>query len=275
MVKTCSKCKEEKSYAEFHKNKSSKDGYEFRCKSCRKEQGKKYYEAYKEKIKAYREANKEKIKAIKKAYYEANKDKKKAQVKAYREANKEKIKAKDKAYYEANKEKRKAYNKSYYEANKDKIITQAKAYREANKEKRKAYNKSYIKANKDKINAYKNAYQKQRKKTNSLYKLKANLRCRTYQAFKNKGYSKNTKTQEMLGVDWEVAKKHIERQFKKGMNWDNYGEWHIDHIIPLASAKTEERLKRLCHYSNLQPLWAENNISKSDRIINQQTLLRI
>lgn len=309
MVKTCSKCKEEKPYSEFYKDKTRKDGLEYKCNSCQKSYNKDYYEANKEKCnaqsKAWREANKEKLKAYRKAYYEANKDRINTQTKAYRKANKEKIKAKKKAYQEANKDKLKTYNKAwrevnkdiikakskawreankekkkaldkaYYEANKDKIITQAKAYGEANKEKRKAYNNSYRKANKDKINAYKNAYQKQRRKTNPLFRLKDNLRSRTWNAFKNKGYRKNTKTQEMLGVDWEVAKKHIERQFKKGMNWDNYGEWHIDHIIPLASANTEERLKELCHYSNLQPLWAENNISKSDRIINQQTLLRI
>ena len=105
--------------------------------------------------------------------------------------------------------------------------------------------------------------------------MKCNLRRRTHHAFKNKGYSKNTKTQKMLGIDWEVAKQHIERQFTKGMNWNNQGEWHIDHIMPLASASTPERLKELCHYTNLQPLWAEDNLNKSDKIIEQQTLLRI
>jgi hypothetical protein len=79
----------------------------------------------------------------------------------------------------------------------------------------------------------------------------------------------------MLGVDWEVAKVHIERQFTKGMNWDNQGEWHIDHIIPLASANNKEELIKLCHYTNLQPLWAEDNLSKSDKIIEQQIKFRI
>ena len=116
---------------------------------------------------------------------------------------------------------------------------------------------------------------RKRRKIDHLYKLKENLRGRTYKAFKKKGYSKNTKTQDMLGVDWEVAKQYIERQFKKGMNWENQGEWHIDHIIPLASAKTPERLKKLCHYTNLQPMWAVDNLSKSDSINGQQTLLRI
>tara|TARA_R110000764_G_scaffold19848_1_gene51652 strand:+ start:26 stop:352 length:327 start_codon:yes stop_codon:yes gene_type:complete len=107
-----------------------------------------------------------------------------------------------------------------------------------------------------------------------MFKLKCNLRQRAYSAFKNKGYSKDSKTQEMLGVDWEVCKAHIERQFTKGMNWANYSKWHVDHIIPLASAKTPERLKQLCHYSNLQPMWAEDNIMKSDKINGQQNKFR-
>jgi hypothetical protein len=86
-------------------------------------------------------------------------------------------------------------------------------------------------------------------------------------AFKNKRWNKNTKTQEMLGCDYQTAFKHIESRFKKGMSWDNFGDWHIDHIIPLASAKTEEELIELCHYTNLQPLWAEENLIKGDKII--------
>ena len=199
-----------------------------------------------------------------------------------------------KKYREANKEYYNEYSKEYYKANKDKLLEQQKKYREANKEHRKEYNKrwreankehykkykkkylkEYYKANKEYYNEYKKEYQKKRKQTDPLYKLKHNLRSRTSMAFKNKGYSKNTKTQDMLGVDWEVAKKHIERQFKKGMSWDNYGDWHIDHIIPLASANTEKRLKELCHYTNLQPLWAEENLSKNASINNQQTRMRI
>jgi hypothetical protein len=157
-----------------------------------------------------------------------------------------------KEYRQANKEKRKEYDKEYYQANKKRL----------NKR-----NKEYNKANKEKINQYKKEYKKNRIKTDPLFKMICNLRGRTWEAFKRKGYSKNTKTQEMLGVDWEVAKQHIERQFTKGMNWDNYGEWHIDHIIPLASAKNEQEICNLCHYTNLQPLWAEDNLRKSDKII--------
>ena len=174
----------------------------------------------------------------------------------YRKANKDKIKSYAKAYRESNKDKIKDSRKAYYESNKNKVKAHTKAWREANKDKR-------------------NAYEIQRRKTDPLYKIKGNLRTRTHDAFRRNGYSKNTKTQEMLGVDWEIAKTHIERQFKKGMSWNNYGEWHIDHIIPLASATTEEKLKKLCHYTNLQPLWAEENLSKKDSVEGQQTMLRI
>ena len=133
------------------------------------------------------------------------------------------------------------------------------------------YRKEWRKYNKTK----RNEQIRERRKKDYLFKLKDNLRGRTYKAFKYKGFSKTSKTKEMLGAEWDLIKLHIERQFTKGMNWDNYGEWHIDHIIPLASAKTPERLKQLCHYTNLQPMWAEENLSKNAKIIGQQTLLRI
>ena len=63
----------------------------------------------------------------------------------------------------------------------------------------------------------------------------------------------------------EFLKEHLESQFIDGMGWDNRVEWHIDHIIPLSSAKTEDELYRLCHYTNLQPLWAEDNLKKGNK----------
>ena len=194
------------------------------------------------------------------------------QVKEYRQANKEKIKEYKQEYRLGNKEKIKEYQKEYHKefgkeyrlANKEKI----KKYRQDNKEKIKQYNKEYQKK-------YQKEYQKEKRKTDPLFKMCGNLRNRTSQAFKNKGYSKATKTQEMLGIEWEVAKQHIKKQFTKGMNWNNYGEWHIDHIIPLSSANKEDELIKLCHYTNLQPLWAEDNLSKNNTIIETQMHLTL
>jgi len=72
----------------------------------------------------------------------------------------------------------------------------------------------------------------------------------------------------MLGCSIDFLKQYISNKFDKNMSWDNYGlyGWHIDHIIPLSSAKNKEELEKLCHYSNLQPLWAKDNLQKSNKI---------
>ena len=126
---------------------------------------------------------------------------------------------------------------------------------------------SYRKTNKDKINEYRRSYSKNRRKNDPLYRLKKNLSTRTSLAFTTKYWTKNSGNIEMLGTDYETAFKHIESQFKEGMTWDNRGEWHIDHIIPLSSAKTKEEMEKLCHYTNIQPLWKKENILKGNKIL--------
>ena len=239
-MKKCTKCKIERELIEFSIDRLKKDGLRSECKSCSKEYSKEYYQANKEHRKEYRKeyrkSNKEKIKERKKEYYEANKEK----IKEYYEANKEKIKEHKKEYYKSNKE----HKKEYYKSNKEKI-------------------KEYSKVNKEKINKQTLEYSNKRRKIDPLFKMTVNLRSRTYSAFKNKGYKKSSKTQEMLGASWEACKAHIEKQFTKDMTLDNQGKWHIDHIVPLASANTEEELITLCNYLNLQPLWAKDNLEKS------------
>tara|TARA_A200000159_G_C7302969_1_gene331015 strand:+ start:573 stop:1199 length:627 start_codon:yes stop_codon:yes gene_type:complete len=204
--------------------------------------------------------NKEKQKAYKKAYQEANKEKITDYAKAYYEANKEKIKA----YREANKQKIADYQKARYEANKDKIAEQHKVYR---------------KANKQKIADYQKAYEKQRKKRDPIFRLKLNYRRSCHTAFESIGQKKNNSSLKLLGLKtWQELAEHLEPQFydrpKTGekMTFDNHGfhGWHIDHIIPLSTAKTEEDIIKLCHYTNLQPLWAEENLAKSDTILDTQ-----
>ena len=95
------------------------------------------------------------------------------------------------------------------------------------------------------------------------------LRSRTKLAFKRKGWKKDSSTQEMLGCDWETLKIHMESKLKDGMLWDNMGEWEIDHIIPLSTAQTEDELKKLSHYTNLQPLWAGPNRTKSNKVLKE------
>lgn len=260
MIKICTKCKIEKPFDEFGKDKKAKDGLKYQCKSCEREYRKQHYQANK---KYYKESNKK--------YYQTNKEIIKESYKEYRQDNKERIKKYCKEYYQVNKEKIKERTKEYRQANKEYCKEYIKEWYQVNKERVKEYNKD----NKERKKEYTKEWYRERRKTDPLFKMNRNLRKRTWEAFKNKGYKKTSKTQEMLGVDWEIAKQHIERQFTKGMNWDNQGEWHIDHIIPLASANNKEELMKLCHYTNLQPLWAKDNLSKSDKIIEQQIKFRI
>ena len=204
-----------------------------------------------------------KAKQNKDGYRGSCKDCVKEYKKEYRKNNKEYNKEYCKEYYENNKEKRKEYYKEWFKNNKE----YRKEYYKNNKEKVKEYKSK----NKEKINKR----IRERKQSEPLFKMKSNLRARTSRAFKVKSCKKNTSTEKMLGCNFETAHKHIERQFTKGMNWNNQGEWHIDHIIPLASAKTEEELIKLCHYTNLQPLWAKDNRSKGSKMPNTQTKLRI
>lgn len=104
-------------------------------------------------------------------------------------------------------------------------------------------------------------------KTDPIYKLRHLLRTRTLKAFKSISANKPDKTHILLGSNYLTIKEHIEKQFKDGMTWENHGKWHIDHIIPLGSTKDPEKLKSLCHYTNLQPLWAKDNLAKRN-IIN-------
>jgi len=87
-------------------------------------------------------------------------------------------------------------------------------------------------------------------------------------SIRNKGYTKKSKTYEILGCTFEEFKLHIESQFTNKMSWDNRSEWHLDHIIPISSAKTEEEVIKLNHYTNFQPLWAIDNLRKGNKINN-------
>lgn len=130
-----------------------------------------------------------------------------------------------------------------------------------------SFQSDYRKKNKDKTNKYQRNYYKDKKSSDSLWIFKRNLRTRTCIAFTTRYWTKSSGNIDMLGTDYETAFKHIESQFTEGMTWENHGEWHIDHIIPLSSAKTKEEMEKLCHYTNLQPLWKEENLSKGNKIL--------
>ena len=102
-------------------------------------------------------------------------------------------------------------------------------------------------------------------RSNYLYRVIHNLRIRTKEYLKQ--HHSNGKFSKTIGCEPNFLREHLEKQFKDGMSWENYGSWHIDHIIPLSSAKNIEEINKLCHYTNLQPLWASENLSKGSKII--------
>lgn len=199
-MKVCTRCKIEKEYTSFTKNKAIKDGYSIYCKPCKSSIKKQSYGKHKKSIlvknKKWAKNNPEKSKQIKSRWLENNVEKRKEILKKYKKSDK-----------------------------------------------------------------YKNwvSY-------NLNYKISARLRSRISIAIKNNWKTGSAVTD--LGCSIEELKIHLESKFQSGMTWENYGRWHIDHIKPLSSfdlTKREEFLEA-CNYNNLQPLWAEDNLKKGNKI---------
>ena len=212
------------------------------------------------------EEKKAKRAAYQKEYREKNRVKIAKQRKNHYEENKAKILQEKKEYYKKNKDRIKVTQKEYRDSTREKIAEKNRIYREANKENLKAYYKEYGQKNKEVLREKARIRKKKRRKSDSLYRMSCELRSRVRKSFKMKGWKKGSATEQLLGTDWRTAFEHIENLFTEGMSWDNHGDWHIDHIKPIASAKTEEELKLLCHYTNLQPLWAEDNLKKGAKM---------
>jgi hypothetical protein len=258
-MKICYKCGEERNESEFHKDKKFKDGLSRRCKLC---------------VKQYQNENRDHILKKQREYNSLPIRKEK------RIRDKEKIRIRAKAYYEKNRGKVIEYSKNYHAKNIDKRrayysnnSNKISEYRKKNSKKRADQCKEYRKRNPNRVIEYEKMYSVKRKstmkirrKTDLLFRLKENLRSRIYKAIKSRGYIKNGNTHKMLGESCEFIRDRLESMFSEGMDWGNYGDWHIDHIIPLASAKNEEDMIRLCHYSNLQPLWKLENLIKSKKV---------
>lgn len=187
--------------------------------------------------------------------------KEKAYQTAYRKANKEKIELKRKEYQQVNKDKIKLQQKLKYTKHKKKILKKCKVYREFNKNKIKEYQHNY--------RPRANARLKERLKSDIHLRLKVRLRKRLRQALHH-NYKSGSAVAD-LGCDIEELKTYLESKFQPDMSWNNYGlyGWHIDHIKPLSSFDLTNREQWLeaCNYTNLQPLWAHDNLSKSDKVL--------
>ena len=229
-MKKCNICKFEKEKSLFKKDNRRPDGYGSYCKECLRIKGLEYYQMTKVE-------RKETINENRRRCHEINKNIENEKSRQYKIKNSENIKK---------------YNKEYRENNKDKVKLLSKEYRENNKDKVKEYQKLYI---------------NNRLENDPLFKIKHYLRCMIRKHFNRGGYSKISKTQEIIGCSFEEFKLYIESKFEDWMTWENRGlyngdlnyGWDIDHIIPVSSGKTQEDIIRLNYYTNLQPLCSHIN----------------
>jgi hypothetical protein len=174
----------------------------------------------------------------------------------YRQSNIDKVK-----------ESSKKTSKKYYEKNSDIILLRNTLWCKNNSEIcKKNKKRSDIKFHSNNPN-YNRDYRKNKRNSNYLYRLTVNVRSRLNGYFRINNFNKKNSTLKIIGCTPQELKIYLENKFTDGMSWENQGKWHIDHIIPLSSAKTEEEVYKLCHFTNLQPMWALDNIKKGSKIL--------
>ena len=166
---------------------------------------------------------------------------------------------------------KKISDKKYRQKNKQRLDEYTKIWYEQNKEYRKEYLKEYREKNIDKIRGIKRNYEKTRKHNDPLYKLIANFRTAIYQVLKENNVKKNGHYFDILQYTPNELINHLENQFTENMTWDNYGEWHVDHIKPITYFKISEigddEFMKCWSLNNLQPMWGHENIRKSNNLI--------
>ena len=238
-TKTCNKCNIEKETCLFYNKKGGKCGLSSICKDCTYKRNRLWVEQNKDKVKNY--------------------------LSEYKNKNKNYLYEKDKEYRITNKTKIKNSQKDRYEKDKEKILEKQKQYYLDNKEDRIQYTKDWRENNRKKWIDARAKRKKDRHKNDIGFKLKNNIISRMNLALKGK--IKSARTEKLLGCTITELKTYLENKFKEGMSWDNRVEWHIDHVIPCAlfDLSKEEEQKKCFHYTNLQPLWAKENILKRDK----------
>lgn len=162
-------------------------------------------------------------------------------------------------------------DKRYYVKNRDKRLQYFSEWQKENREYLNEYHKEWREKNIDKHRENKRNYEKTRKSNDPLYKLIANFRTAIYTVLKENNLNKYGHYFEILKYSPEELITHLEGQFVEGMTWDNYGEWHVDHILPITSFDFnevgDEEFLKCWSLSNLQPMWGDENIRKSNRIL--------
>lgn len=257
-MKKCTKCGESRTIEEFHKSSKSIDGYKSICKNCvlLKEKERRSTDLYKENYRLYKNSlSDDKKKEYRERYYNKNKESILLRNKEYREENKELVREIGLRYREENKETLNEKKKEYRNRESSKELM--REWRNNNPDKIIEYRKKYSNGEsckEDKKNWYKNT--KKRKPYVLAWRSILN------NALKRFGGKKESETIKLLGYSALQLKEHIESLFLEGMNWENYGEWHIDHIKMVSSFDINTPMCIVNSLENLRPLWAKDNCSR-------------
>lgn len=225
----------------------------------------------------WHEQNRERVREQQRQYREQNKEAIRDRNRRYHAANKEKISKVSKAYRCKNKEAIAERRRQQYSQNSETIKQRVREYRlrdiEGYRQKHQESQKKWRAENKGKVRATYVRYMKKKRREDHLFDLKCKCRERIANALRRKGACKSARTISLIGCSAAELAAHLESLFLPGMTWENRGRhgWHIDHIIPLAKfdLTDPEQQAAAFHYTNLQPLWARDNLSKSDKVPGQ------
>ena len=252
-MKPCTKCGQLKPESDFYVKRGKPASA---CKDCMRV-------ANKTRKKQQYHENPEKYRQIGREQYYRHQDEAIERARKYKEENKDAIKARrDERRDELN-----TRNKEWRDNNKDKVKATHRSWYERNREKKLAQNKEWDRKNRETRNARRNERAKERRIEDPVYLLSMRIRVRIHDLFRDA--ASRLRSEEIVGCDWKTFHYHLESTFV-----ENYGilpdfddmEIHIDHIIPLSSAQTEDDIYRLNHFTNLQLLLSCDNREKSDKL---------
>lgn len=247
--KQCTKCGDWKLLDEFDISSKASCGRYGMCKECRAK---------------YRLENKERIAQQRKEYEARHPGRHNEQSNRSYYKRHEYCLKRHKEYRDSHKDEMAAYKKEWYAANKDYVKRKSKEYQEAHKEQIAEKHKEYYENNKAAIFEKRN----DKRANDAMFRLQENARGMIRGSFNRMGTRKSGRTFEIIGMCGKDFTEYLIQTYKDmyGQEWDGVESVHIDHIIPLATAKTEEDIFRLCHYTNLQLLKATDNLRKNDRL---------
>lgn len=241
--KRCTRCGEIKSFSEFYKRKGVKDGLESECRKCKNDRTKKRYKE-----------NPEIFKARNKKWALKNPDREKTRHQKWAKLNPEKRKEIVKKSRAKHPETHKRILQRWQSRNREKLNEMARRWAAANPDNAKLTSK------------------RKYEKKMSTPQGRLNQNVRSLINYSLRGAKGGIHWEDLVGYTLDELKKHIEKQFSDNMTWENYGKygWHIDHKIPLAAFNFKTPMdidfKKAWALSNLQPLWAEDNLKKSTKL---------